>query len=106
MNTPPPNNPIRWAPQKRKHWANPQELKPRVWLVEEGSGPKATSRSLAVVRETPHGWIYFGTITIRYRMAKMEVPYQNLRSWRIEGPLDIIPELRAELLRIAMEFAP
>lgn len=95
--TPPTDNPIRWHAQKRKHWANPREIKPGYWMVEEGSGPRASVRRLAIVRYYSSGnWHYEGFAQpYGQSYAALELNLDT-RHWKMGGPLEwIMPQLEA-----------
>ena len=100
MATPPSANPLPYPARNRVHWANPEEIKPGLWLVEEGSGPKATTRGYCLVREKPNGkWFYIGRVTPpRYASVTLDVGWLDQRSWMLRAPETATGEL-IELLR-------
>lgn len=100
--TPPETNPIRWAAQRRRHWANPTQIKPNIWLVEEGSGPRATVRRLAVVEKLPNVWTYRGHCQVHTPDAAWLELNLGRRSWKVFGPSN---ELIPMLTELAEKYA-
>ena len=100
--TPPAANPIVYAALKRKHWRNPQEITPGNWLVEEGSGPRASARRLAIVSFQSGqygGWRYRGHCDTRgSSYATLELWLDNW-SWKINGPADKLVPMLTDLVR-------
>lgn len=105
--TPPERNPMGYAPQRRKHWADAQEIKPDLFSIMEGSGPKATTRDFSIVQRASTGhWRYVGTVSRpRYGHVTLEIGYLEGRSWKISGPEEDAPRLVAQLIEIAREYA-
>lgn len=87
MGSPPSSNPMRYCAQKRRHWANPVEIKPGYWQVEEGSGPRASVRRLAIVRYDGAYWRYKGWVDVWAGGSRGQLQlWLADREWKITGP--------------------
>lgn len=105
--TPPSTNPFRYCAMNAKHWRNPQEIKPGIWLVEECAGPKATTINVIVVKPDTNkqGWRYVATVNRpRYRVCTLAFTVW-LRSWKITAPADEQGKLVAQMLELVKEHA-
>jgi len=89
---------MRHSARRRRHWANPEEIHPGYWLVEEGSGPKATKRRLAIVRHDTYGWTYSGHVEVYDTFAHLKLWLPN-RSWDITGPSSELCPMLTDLVR-------
>lgn len=98
MTTPPEHNSIRRAAQRYKHWRGHEEIVPGYWLVEEGSGPKASKRRLAVIYYATFGWAYAGFCETWDERARLQL-WLKERSWELTGPASELCPMLSELVK-------
>jgi hypothetical protein len=105
MMTPPPaRNPSQYCAATAKVWRNPQEIKPGYWLVEQCSGPKATTVDMIIVKFDTKFWREVASVyRPRYGVATFRFDAWPW-SWKITAPDqgDLVPQM----LELVKKHAP